>query len=49
MIFSAFFMGAILGAMALKEAGHFTTMPIAIFLLLLAAPPMLRYISNLIH
>jgi uncharacterized membrane protein YoaK (UPF0700 family) len=42
MIFSAFLIGAILGALAFKEVGYFTTVPIAIFLLLLAAPPILR-------
>jgi uncharacterized membrane protein YoaK (UPF0700 family) len=42
LIFSAFLMGAVLGALAFREAGYFTTVPIAIFLLLLAAPPILR-------
>jgi len=42
LIFSAFLIGAIFGALAFKEVGHFTTVPIAIFLLLLAAPPILR-------
>lgn len=41
-IFSAFLMGGIFGALAFKEVGYFTTVPIAIFLLLLAAPPILR-------
>jgi uncharacterized membrane protein YoaK (UPF0700 family) len=41
-IFSAFLMGGIFGALAFKEVGYLTTVPIAIFLLLLAAPPILR-------
>lgn len=41
-IFSAFLMGGIFGALAFKEVGYFTTVPIAIFLMLLAAPPILR-------
>lgn len=46
-IFSAFLTGGILGALSFKEVGYFTTVPIAIFLLLLAAPPMLRDIFTI--
>lgn len=41
-IFSAFLMGGIFGALAFKEVGYFTTVPIAIFLMLITAPPILR-------
>jgi uncharacterized membrane protein YoaK (UPF0700 family) len=41
-IFSAFLMGGIFGALSFKEVGYFTTVPIAIFLLLITAPPILR-------
>lgn len=41
-IFSAFLMGGILGALAFKTVGYFTTVPIAIFLLLIASPPIIR-------
>jgi uncharacterized membrane protein YoaK (UPF0700 family) len=47
LIFSAFLTGAVLGALAFREAGYFTTVPIAIFLLLLAAPPILRDIFKI--
>jgi len=35
-------MGGILGALAFKTVGYFTTVPIAIFLLLIASPPIIR-------
>jgi uncharacterized membrane protein YoaK (UPF0700 family) len=41
-IFSAFLMGGIFGALAFKEVGYFTTVPIAIFLMLITTPPILR-------
>jgi uncharacterized membrane protein YoaK (UPF0700 family) len=41
-IFSAFLIGGIFGALAFKEVGYFTTVPIAIFLMLITAPPILR-------
>ena len=39
-IFMSFLSGGILGAIAFKEVGYFTTVPIACFLLMLVAPPL---------
>jgi uncharacterized membrane protein YoaK (UPF0700 family) len=47
MIFSAFLMGGIFGALAFKEVGYFTTVPIAIFLMLITMPPILRDVFNI--
>jgi len=38
-IFISFLSGGILGAIAFKEIGYFTTVPIACFLLLIVSPP----------
>lgn len=46
-VFSSFLMGGILGALAFKDVGYFTTVPIAVFLMLIAAPPILRDIFNI--
>lgn len=41
-IFTSFLLGGILGAVSFKNMGYFTTVPIALFLMLLAAPPMVK-------
>lgn len=46
MIFINFLVGGILGALSFKNFGYFTTVPIAIFLVVLAAPPIVK---DLIH
>jgi len=41
-VFISFLLGGVLGAISFKNIGYFTTVPIAIFLMLLVAPPMLK-------
>ena len=48
-IFASFLLGGILGAVSFKQVGYFTTVPIALFLMLLAAPPMFKDLSALIR
>ena len=47
MIFINFLIGGVLGALSFKHFGYFTTVPIAIFLVVLAAPPMVRDLLNI--
>ena len=42
MVFFSFLIGGILGAVTFKHVGYFMTVPIAMFLMLIASPPMLK-------
>jgi uncharacterized membrane protein YoaK (UPF0700 family) len=46
MIFINFLIGGVLGALAFKRFGYFTTVPIAMFLVLMGAPPIVRDLMN---
>lgn len=45
-VFISFLLGGILGAVSFKHVGYFTTVPIALFLMLLAAPPLVKDILS---